>query len=116
MWGKFWVNNHAHVLQGKDISNEMLLCFLDQVDIAPYVTGAVQPKLNQKNLKSVPFPPAEPEIVVCFGAVVEPLFEQFRFCTEQSHALRETRDLLLSKLISGELHLRDAEKVLETVA
>ena len=116
VWGKFWVNNHAHVLQGKDISNEMLLCFLEQVDISPYVTGAVQPKLNQKNLKSVPFPPIEPEIVDCFGAVVEPLFEQFRFFTEQSYALRKIRDLLLSKLIFGELRLRDAEKVVETVA
>ena len=116
VWGKFWVNNHAHVLQGKDISNEMLLCFLEQVDISPYVTGAVQPKLNQKNLKSVPFPPTEPEIVACFGAVVEPLFEQFRFFTEQSYVLRKIRDLLLSKLIFGELRLRDAEKVVETVA
>ena len=116
VWGKFWVNNHAHVLQGKGISNEMLLCFLEQVDIAPYVTGAVQPKLNQKNLKSVPFPPAESKIVACFGTVIEPLFEQLRVYTEQSCTLRLTRNLLLSKLISGEMHLSDAEKIVEAVA
>ena len=116
VWGKFWVNNHAHVLQGKSISNEMLLCFLEQVDIAPYVTGAVQPKLNQKNLKSVPFPPAESKIVACFGAVIEPLFEQLRFYTEQSCTLRLTRNLLLPKLISGEIHLSDAENIVEAVA
>ena len=116
VWGKFWVNNHAHILHGKGISNEMLLCFLEQVDIAPYVTGAVQPKLNQKNLKSVPFPPAESNIVACFGAMIEPLFEQLRFYTEQSYTLRLTRDLLLPKLISGELHLSDAENAVEAVA
>ena len=116
VWGKFWVNNHAHVLQGKSISNEMLLCFLEQVEIAPYVTGAVQPKLNQKNLRSVPFPPAESNIVACFGAVIEPLFEQLRFYTEQSCTLRLTRNLLLPKLISGEIHLSDAENIVEAVA
>ena len=51
VWGKFWVNNHAHVLKGKGISSELLFCFLNQVNIAPFVTGAVQPKLNQKNLQ-----------------------------------------------------------------
>ena len=116
VWGKFWVNNHAHVLQGKGISNEMLLCFLKQVDITPYVTGAVQPKLNQKNLKSVPFPPAEPRVSACFGAVIEPLFEQLRFYTEQSRILCQARELLLPKLISGELRRCDAEKVVESVA
>ena len=116
VWGKFWVNNHAHVLRGKGISNEMLLCFLEQIDITPYVTGAVQPKLNQKNLKSVPTPPTESKIVACFGAVIEPLFEQLRFCTEQSRTLRQTRDLLLPKLISGELRLPDAEKEVEAIA
>ena len=115
VWGKFWVNNHAHVLQGKGISNEMLLCFLEQIDIAPYVTGAVQPKLNQKNLKLVPFPPAESGIVACFGTVIEPIFEQLRFYTEQSCTLRLTRDLLLPRLVSGDLRLLDAEKVVEAL-
>ena len=54
--GKFWVNNHAHVLQGTNgVSTEWLKVFFDNCNVAPYVTGAVQPKINQKNLKSIPF-------------------------------------------------------------
>ena len=116
VWEQFWVNNHAHVLKGKDISNEMLLCFLQQVDIAPYVTGAVQSKLNQKNLKAIPFSPANPKVVVAFQTVVGTLFEQIRQNTHHTRTLAQTRDLLLPKLMSGEICLRKAEKMVEDAA
>ena len=116
VWGKFWVNNHAHVLKGKSISNEMLFCFLEQVYIAPFVTGAVQPKLNQKNLKSVPFPPADSRIAAFFRRATEPLFARLRINTEQSQSLTVLRDTLLPKLISGDLRLREAERMAGTVA
>ena len=116
VWGKFWANNHAHVLKGKSISDEMLICFLEQVDIAPFVTGAVQPKLNQKNLKSVPFPPADPRIAACFQRATKPLFAKLRINAEQTQSLTVLRDSLLPKLISGDLRLREAERMAGTVA
>jgi len=52
--GKFWVNNHAHVLQCKsEWKTKFLYYALLNVDINPYITGSVQPKLNQKNLLSI---------------------------------------------------------------
>ena len=116
VWGQFWVNNHAHVLRGNGISNETLLCFLQQTDVTPYVTGAVQPKLNQRNLKAIPFPALESEVARAFGMVVEPLFEQVRLNSDQSRTLAETRDLLLPKLMSGEIRLPKAKNAVETVA
>ena len=116
VWGQFWVNNHAHVLRGNGISNEMLLCFFQQTDIAPYVTGAVQPKLNQRNLKAIPFPACSINVAGVFEKVVDPLFEQVRLNSDQSRTLTQTRDLLLPKLMSGEIRLRDAEKAVEAVA
>ena len=116
VWGKFWVNNHAHVLRGKGISNETLLCFLQQTDIAPYVTGAVQPKLNQKNLRVIPFPPICGDVVVAFEKRIQPLFEQVRLNSDQTRALAQLRDFLLPKLMSGEIRLKEAEKAVEAVA
>ena len=116
VWDKFWVNNHAHVLKGKGISNELLFCFLNQVDVAPFVTGAVQLKLNQKNLKSIPFPPADYRVTTCVETVLSPLFEQVRANTEKSHTLTALRDALLPKLICGEVRLRDAESMVGAVA
>jgi type I restriction enzyme S subunit len=59
--GKFWVNNHAHILRGKPglADDTFLLACLNNADIKPYVTGAAQPKLSQANLRQieVPLPP-----------------------------------------------------------
>ena len=104
VWGKFWVNNHAHVLRGKNgISTEHLLLHLKGCNISPFVTGAVQPKLNQGNMNRVPFMLAPPEIGQAFAKAIEPLFAQIRANTEQSRTLAALRDTLLPKLLSGEI-------------
>ncbi|MHB8089836.1 MAG: restriction endonuclease subunit S, partial [Anaerolineaceae bacterium] len=54
--GQFWVNNHAHIVKGKkNFLNDLIVYTLKNIDLNPYLTGAVQPKLNQKNLISIPF-------------------------------------------------------------
>lgn len=104
VWGKFWVNNHAHVLRGKNgISTEHLLLHLKGCNISPFVTGAVQPKLNQGNMNRIPFMLAPPEIGQAFAKAIEPLFAQIRANTEQSRTLAALRDTLLPKLLSGEI-------------
>lgn len=59
--GKFWVNNHAHILRGKlgVADDTFLLACLNNADIKPFVTGAAQPKLSQGNLRliEIPLPP-----------------------------------------------------------
>ncbi|MGM5884248.1 restriction endonuclease subunit S [Vibrio parahaemolyticus] len=58
--GKFWVNNHAHILSEKE---EGILDYLEYyfsvLNIGAYITGAVQPKLNKANLDKIeiPIPP-----------------------------------------------------------
>jgi type I restriction enzyme S subunit len=55
--GKIWVNNHAHVLRsGSDEDTRYLAYALAQVDAAPFITGAAQPKINMGNLKRVAVP------------------------------------------------------------
>jgi type I restriction enzyme, S subunit len=72
--GKFWVNNHAHILQGNDDALTRYLEYAIQgTDIGPYLTGAVMPKLTQGNLKRVliPCPPrrTQEQIVAVLGAL-----------------------------------------------
>ncbi len=53
--GKFWVNNHAHILKGKKgFHNNLIIYYFKNLDLNPYITGAVQPKLNKANLLSIP--------------------------------------------------------------
>ena len=52
--GKYWVNNHAHVL---DVCSEMALSyvalFINAISLVDYVTGTAQPKMNQEKMNSI---------------------------------------------------------------
>lgn len=55
--GRFWVNNHAHVVQTIDeVRMPFLRHYINALDLTPYVTGSAQPKLTQRNLNSIPVP------------------------------------------------------------
>lgn len=102
VWGRFWVNNHAHVLKAKSpISDEQLLLLLEQTNIASHVTGAVQAKLSQGNLRRIEFVRAQDRINEHFGRLAGPVFELIRSHTEESRILAEARDALLPALLSG---------------
>jgi len=104
VWGRFWVNNHAHVATGvRGFSVEHLFLCLKATNIRPYITGAVQPKLNQGNLLRVPTLLPPPEICQSFKTVIEPLFTLIRTLTDQTDTLCISRDALLPRLLSGEL-------------
>ena len=110
VWGKFWVNNHAHVLQGKDsVSTEHVMLALRQTNIQPYITGAVQAKLSQANMWRIGFLMPSVRIAEAFGQAIEPLYARFRQSAEQAQTLATIRDTLLPRLISGQLRLPDAE-------
>ena len=52
--GQFWVNNHAHIVQGNEFCDTRYLCYLlNSMDLSGYVTGSAQPKLSQANLTAV---------------------------------------------------------------
>ncbi|MCA1435602.1 restriction endonuclease subunit S [Bradyrhizobium sp. BRP20] len=53
--GKFWVNNHAHIVRARTgVADDVFLKqWLNNADIRPYVTGAAQPKLSQANLRRI---------------------------------------------------------------
>lgn len=56
--GKYWVNNHAHVIRPNknEVLDNWLVYFLNFSDLAPFIKGLTVPKLNQENLRSIPFP------------------------------------------------------------
>ena len=105
-WGKFWVNNHAHVLQGKNgFSVEQLLLLLQRVNVRPYITGAVQLKINQANLKRIPVVIPTQDICLNFNKVIEKQFAMIRDNINETNILGILRDALLPKLMSGEIRV-----------
>ena len=71
--GKYWVNNHAHVL---DATDKNLLDFvaivINAMKLDDYITGSAQPKLSQDNLNKIPI-------------ALPPLQEQKRLVKELNH-------------------------------
>lgn len=106
VWGQFWVNNHAHILTGKLGYNvESLYMLFKQTPVKSIVTGAVQPKISQANLKSIPvvIPPAN--LIRAFNNQVNEMFALIRNIEEENKSLATLRDSLLPKLMSGEIDL-----------
>ncbi len=111
IWGKSWINNHAHVLQGDNgISTEHLMVFIKNTNISSYVTGAVQLKLNQKNMNSIPFLKATNSINKSYQNIIYKLYEKIKNHKKENQSLISIRDSLLPKLISGEILCNEAEK------
>jgi type I restriction enzyme S subunit len=53
--GKYWVNNHAHILRFKDqYLQEYVRHFLENTNLDKFITGAAQPKLTQRALNNIP--------------------------------------------------------------
>ena len=79
--GKYWVNNHAHVIDavgGVDL--HYIALFINATNLAPYVTGTAQPKMNQERLNSilVPLPPsAEQHRIVTAFEEIAAIIQQF---------------------------------------
>lgn len=107
--GRYWVNNHAHILKFAHMATQQFVEFyLESIPLDEYITGAAQPKLNQKALNSIPIP--IPSSVDEQARVVDKLEK----VTEQSEhlqgvyerklaALNELKKALLSLAFTGAL-------------
>lgn len=106
VWGKFWVNNHAHILKGKAGFNEdSIFMFLKNTNVQSVVTGAVQLKINQANLKSVKIIIPDKTVITEYNELIKPLFDKKRATEEENQLLIEIRDTILPKLMSGEIRV-----------
>lgn len=104
VWGKFWVNNHAHILQAKDpYTVEYLYLLLSQSNVQSLVSGAVQLKINQRAMNNfrVKLPPHN--LVKEFCEKIDPMFAQRRKNEDEIQTLTTLRDTLLPRLISGKV-------------
>lgn len=106
VWGKMWVNNHAHILQGKNgYSTEMIHALLSITNIKFLVTGAVQAKLSQGNMQKILVAIPPKNVLDEIRPVIDNLYSKIRINTDENSRLSLLRDTLLPRLISGELEV-----------
>lgn len=103
--GKYWVNNHAHVL---DATNKELLEFVAMVinamKLDDYITGSAQPKLSQDNLNKIPIilPPLQEQIRIV--KCVKHWFSLIDYIEENKGNLQETIKQTKSKILDLAIH------------
>lgn len=108
--GKFWVNNHAHILTGKNgFSVELLYLLFSLTSVKAIVTGAVQPKISQANLNKVPVVIPSADELRHFDDCIQPIFAEIRNLRNENAKLTDLRDGLLPKLMTGELDVSDID-------
>ena len=108
VWGQFWVNNHAHILTGKlGFNVESLYMLFKQTPVKSIVTGAVQPKISQANLRSIQVVIPPEKLLIEYNYRIEPLFALIRANKEENKSLAALRDILLPKLMSGKMDVPD---------
>lgn len=104
VWGRYWVNNHAHILKAAGAYPlEAIYVALRRTSIGHIVTGAVQMKISQRNLKKLEVSMPDP------GSLdyLQPLFAAYRNLCEESRRLVTLRDALLPKLMTGEIDVSE---------
>jgi type I restriction enzyme, S subunit len=123
--GKFWVNNHAHILSllgGIPIG--YLEHYLNEIDLAKYVTGTAQPKLTQRNMNKIPVPLAplkeQIEIVTTISRQFSIIDEMKKECLSMLKYSNQLRHSILKTAFEGALVPQDpadepAEKLLERI-
>jgi type I restriction enzyme S subunit len=69
--GRFWVNNHAHIVTGNHRADTRYLSYaLAVTDISGYLTGSAMPKLSQKSMNAIELPLPRPEVQKAIAAVL----------------------------------------------
>lgn len=103
VWGKFWLNNHAHIIKGiPPFSTEFIKLALSFVNAEHLVTGAAQPKINQKNLMSIELTTPSSSTLNRFDPIIKPLFKRIVNLSDEVDQLYKLKDLLLSKMTKVE--------------
>ena len=110
--GKFWVNNHAHILKPRRGSLRYLAYLLETMNYRPWITGAAQPKLTQDRLLaiSIAVPPLKEQLEIVSAADLscQPLNDTISRVAREMELLREYRTRLVADVVTGKLDVRDA--------
>ena len=103
IWGKNWVNNHAHIILPK---NERYTMFtyqmLRSIPAKQIETGSIQKKISQENLCGYKMVLPNSDLLDKYENVVSPLWEKRKSCIEEINTLTKQRNELLPLLMNGQ--------------
>ena len=117
IWGKTWVNNHAHVLQAKEKeNNEYIFHLVKTISVIQIMTGSIQMKINQENLRAVKVVFPNEKTLKLFSNFTIPIRKKLINKIKENQELASLRDWLLPMLMYGQVTVGEFERELGMVA
>lgn len=116
-YGKYWVNNHAHVLDGHTVNLLNYIClYINAINLEKYVTGTAQPKMNQAKMNTIliGLPPEQEQ-----NRIVQKVNELMSLCDhleKQSLSSLEAHSQLVKTLLATLTDSKNAEELAENWA
>ena len=112
--GKYWVNNHAHVLDaGTELQLRYVESYINSINLERYLTGSAQPKLNQDRMNTILIPvpplPEQRRIVDALDKYLTLVDEIERDRAHLDGLLAQLKSKVLDLAVRGELTERDPE-------
>lgn len=112
--GKYWVNNHAHVLDATEhILLEYAELIINSMSLVPYVTGAAQPKLSQGMMNKIALPVAPIEEQKRIVDTVKAAFDMLDQIDELQKQYSSDSEILKSKIIDAGIQGKLTEQLPE---
>jgi len=111
MSGKFWVNNHAHILQAKDgvAVNSYVKEYLNKADLNGFIGGTTRGKLTQGVMETIPIPytsvPEQREI----ASILQTIDKKIEIVQKKKALYEELFRAMLEKLMTAEIRVKDVE-------
>ncbi|WP_319380063.1 restriction endonuclease subunit S [Thiomicrorhabdus sp.] len=107
IYGKSWVNNHAHILEAiEGFSNPLLHLTLKNIPVVNMMSGSIQKKINQENLKNTPIIIPPNYILDKFNPVVIDVYSTKVNLEKENKHLSTLRDWLLPMLMNGQVTVK----------
>ena len=109
--GKYWVNNHAHILRPKDAFADYWAEVIEHIDVNPIVSGSAQPKLTAEALSNliIAFPPDTEEraqIDTYIKKRKEKYGDLIKKAEQAIQLMQERRTALISAAVTGKIDVR----------
>lgn len=84
-------------------------------EIVSRANGSTFLEISKTNFRPIPVVTPSVDVMRAFERLARPLYKRIVESTRESRTLAALRDTLLPKLISGELRVKDAERIMEAV-
>ncbi len=110
--GRFWVNNHAHVLKASgEVSLDYLCYYINSIDLTPYITGSAQPKMTQVKMNGIPIPvptiSEQVEIVCILDNLLDKEQQVKKSAVTVLDQIETMKKSILARALRGELGTND---------